>query len=85
MTATHIRPLQTHLGETIFGGDLYKLDPPFGPEEDEYVRVEPISSTNDLYVIYPSNKEGECVTYDKLAKGSTVQEALFNLAGYRIK
>jgi len=80
MTATHIRPLQTTLG-----GDLYKLDPPFGPEEDEFVRVEPISSDNDLYVIYPSNKEGECVTYDKLAKGSTVQEALFNLAGYRIK
>ena len=79
MTATHIRPLQTTLG-----GDLYKLDPPFGSEEDEYVRVEPISSTNDLYVIYPSNKKGECVTYDKLACGLTVQEALLNLAGYRI-
>ena len=79
MIATHIRPLQTTLG-----GDLYRLDPPYGPDEDQFVRVEPIAR-EDLYVIYPSNRLGDCITYDKLAKGSTVQEALLNLGGYRIE
>ncbi len=78
MTATHIRPLQTTLG-----GDLYKLDPPFGPEEDEFVRVEPMEH-NHLYAIYPSNCDGRWITHEILAKGSTVQESFFNL-GYRIK
>ena len=79
MTATHIRPLQTTLG-----GDLYRLDPPFGPEEDEFVRIEPILG-DDLYAIRPSNQHGHWITEEILAKGSTVQEALLNLGGYRIE